>query len=183
MKNALLLHGTAGSSQSNWIPWLSSQLKEKGWEVWSPDLPHSERPNLTRYNKFLLANKDWQFNAETVLVGHSSGAVAILGLLQALPDDVVIDKAILVSGFLDDLGWDSLTELFEKPFDFAKIKKKAKQFIIIHSDNDPYVPIENATMLAEKLDGQLIIKEGQGHFNLEVGAKYKEFPLLLQLIR
>jgi predicted alpha/beta hydrolase family esterase len=165
MKNALILHGTDASSSANWFPWLKKELESRGYTVWVPDLPHAEKPNIQRYNEFLLANKEWVFNEDTIIVGHSSGAVAILGLLEALPEHVVVNKCFLVGSFKDDLGWESLKDLFLQPFDFEKIKKHAKEFIFIHSDNDPYCPLEHAKYLADKVGGKLILKPGEGHFS------------------
>lgn len=183
MKNALILHGTDGHSKENWFNWLKVELENKGWKVWVPDLPHAEKPNIDRYNDYLFANKDWQFNEESILVGHSSGAVAILGLLQTLPDDVKVDTCYLVGAFRNDLKWDALKDLFVKPFDYEKIKNKAKRFIFIHSDDDPYCPLEHAEFIAEKLDGKLIVKKGQKHFSVgSFGEEYREFPFLLKLI-
>jgi predicted alpha/beta hydrolase family esterase len=183
MKNALILHGTNGNSQENWFPWLKAQLENEGYNVWVPNLPNAEQPNITTYNNFLLNENNWDFNENTKLIGHSSGAVAILGLLQALPDDTKIDTCYLVGSFKDDLGWDSLSDLFTTPFDFEQIKKKAQRFVFIHSDNDPYCPLEHAQFLATKIDGKLIIKEGQKHFSVGTfGEEYKKFPFLLELI-
>lgn len=117
------------------------------------------------------------------MIGHSSGAVAILGLLQALPESIVIDKAILVGAFKNDLGWDSLKELFEEPFNFEKIKTKAKEIILIHSDNDPYIPVEQAEYLSGKLDAKLDVLPSQGHFNVGGDPKYIKFPYLLDIIK
>ncbi len=167
MKNALILHGTNSNSSINWFPWLKKELEEKGYKVWVPDLPHAEKPNIQRYNNFLFANRDWVFDSESIIIGHSSGAVEILGLLQSFPDGTVVNKSILVGSFKDDLGWDSLKELFIKPFDFEKIKKHSEQFIFIHSDNDPYCPLEHAEYLSQKVNGKLIVKKRQGHFSGE----------------
>lgn len=167
MKNVLILHGTGSDSKANWFPWLKSELLKKEYKVWVPDLPHAEKPNIERYNAFLFGNKDWVFDQDSFLIGHSSGAVAILGLLSELPEDTVVDTCILVGSFKDDLGWESLEELFEKPFDFEKIKKHAKRFVFIHSDNDPYCPLDHAKFLSEKLEGKLIIIKDQGHFSGE----------------
>ncbi len=182
MKNALILHGTGSSSQGNWFPWLKTELKKKGWRVWSPDLPGADAPNIKKYNEFIFKNKEWKFNSDSFIIGHSSGAVAILGLLQHLPKDIVVNTCILVGSFKDNLGEKSLDGLFEEKFDFEKIKKHAKKFIFIHSDNDPYCPLEHAQYLSKQLGGELIVKKGQGHFNLEKGSEYKEFPLLLEII-
>ena len=88
MKNALILHGTTGNSKENWFPWLKNKLENKGFRVWLPDLPGADLPSLKRYNNFLLDNKEWEFNSESVIIGHSSGAIAILALLDKLPGSV-----------------------------------------------------------------------------------------------
>ncbi len=183
MKNALILHGTNGNSKTNWFDWLRVELEKKGRQVWVPDLPQADKPNIDRYNQFIFANKNWQFTEETILIGHSSGAVAILGLLQALPENVKVDTCYLVGSFRNDLGWEALKELFLKPFNFDLIKKKARRFVFIHSDNDPYCPLEHAEFLAKKLGGELIVKKGQQHFSIiTYGEKYQQFPFLLKLI-
>lgn len=184
MKNALILHGTGGYPTENWFDWLRQELVKLGFAVSVPQLPNCDRPNIKTYNKFLLKEKSFQFNEESVLVGHSSGAVAIFGLLQDLPDSIKVDTCYLVGAFKNNLNWKSLNGLFEEPFDFAKIKSKARRFIFIHSDNDPYCPLEHAQFLAKELSGELIIQEGQKHFSVGTfGEEYRKFPFLLELIK
>lgn len=183
MKNALILHGTNGSSKDNWFPWLKSELEKIGWKVWVPDLPRADKPNISRYNEFLLGNSNYEFDGESVLVGHSSGAVAILGLLQNLPTDTKVDTCYLVGSFKDNLNREDLSDLFIEPFDFELIKTKANHFVFIHSDDDPYCPLEHAKYLSEKLGGELIVKKGQKHFSVGTfGAEYRRFSLLLEII-
>lgn len=187
MKNALILHGTSGNSHANWFPWLKDELENLGWKVWVPDLPGADTPNTKKYNKFILGNKNWQFNEESILIGHSSGAVAILGLLQALPSNIQVGTCYLVGSFTKDIlksgEWDKLKGVLETPFDFEYIKQRARRFVFIHSDNDPYCPLEQSQELAQKTDGELIIKKGQQHFSVgTAGEKYKKFPFLLELI-
>ncbi len=71
------------------------------------------------------------------MIGHSSGAVAILGLLQALPENLKVKQIVLVGAFRSDLGREAFKELFEEPYDFEKIKRQAQKITLIHSDNDP----------------------------------------------
>lgn len=182
MKKALILHGTGGSSKENWFPWLKNELEKKGYDVWVPELPGADKPNIQRYIPFIFENKPWDFDEDTILIGHSSGAVAILGLLQHLPEDTKVGDCYLVGAFKNDLGWDSLSELFIGPFDFGLIKKKASSFTFIHSDNDPYCPLDHAKYLAEKLSGELIIRQGQGHFSTTTNPEYAQFPFLQDLI-
>lgn len=183
MKNALVLHGTDSNSKENWFEWLKIELEKKDWLVWSPDLPQSDKPNIERYNQFILNNKDWKFGKDSIIIGHSSGAVAILGLLQNLPDGIQVDSCYLVSAFKNDLDWDALNELFVTEFDFEKIKNKAKHFVFIHSDNDPYCPLEHAEFLSKNLGGELIVKKGQKHFSVStMGKIYEKFPFLFKEI-
>lgn len=181
MKKALLLHGTGGSSQSNWLPWLKDELESLGWDVWVPDLPGADRPNIARYNELLLEKQDW-LDSETSIVGHSSGSIAGLGLLQALTNDVVVERTVLVGAFKDDLGWESLSELFDPPLDFERIKKHCHNFEFIHSDDDPYCPLEHAEYLSKQLDGTLQVLPGQKHFSIDTNPEYSKFPLLLELL-
>lgn len=181
MKNAVILHGTNGNPEENWFPWLKHELEKINYKVWLPQLPNCDKPNVDTYNKFLISN--WEFNDETVLIGHSSGAVEILSLLENLPEGILINKAILVAGFVDNLNWDALDELFIHPFEWEKIKSKSKRIILIHSDNDPYVPLEHGKILQKNLNAELLIKEGQKHFSVKsFGEEYRKFPLLVELI-
>jgi predicted alpha/beta hydrolase family esterase len=188
MKNAIILHGTGGSPDGNWFPWLKKELEKKGYSVWVPELPGNDYPNRKTYTEFLLKNAP-EIDSSTIIIGHSSGAVAILGLLQALPKDSTIKAAYLVAGFKDNLRWVDkkgkhvLGGLFEDDYDWTAIKKKAGKFILIQSDNDPYVPMSHGSYLSIKLDGALTINPKQKHFSIETkGDEYKEFPFLLEMI-
>ncbi len=187
MKNAVILHGTDGSPEINWFPWLQSQLESRGFNAWVPQLPNSDYPNALKYIEFLVHN-GWDYNEETVLIGHSSGAVAALQLLQALPIDTKIKAVIGVAAFKDNLQWRDehkrlkLGGLFTPELDFPLLRKKADQFMFIHSADDPYSPPEHASYLAVKLQAELIMMSSERHFNTEAGDKYKEFPFLLEKI-
>lgn len=183
MKNALILHGTGNNSTDNWFQWLRGELEKIDYEVWVPDLPDADRPNQRTYNKFLIDDSDWEYNEDSIIVGHSSGAVAILGLLQALPGDVQIGACYLVGSFKNDLGWESLRELFAEPLDFEAIQQKSKLWYFIHSDDDPYCPLDHAQYLHGQIGGDLIVLPDQKHFSVSTfGTAYEQFPYLLRLI-
>ena len=176
----VILHGTDSDHASNWFPWLKGELEKLGHEVWVPDLPDAQLPNIERYNKFLLSS-GYNFN-ESVLIGHSSGTSAVYGLLQELPDDANAKAAVLVGTFKGDLGWDQLHGV-NVPFDFIKIKSKADNFIVIHSDDDPYCPLSGAKEIAGELDAKFILIPGQGHFSKKLDPKYSKFPEILEIIK
>lgn len=187
MKTAIILHGTSGTSQDNWFPWLKKELEKKGYNVWIPDLPGADYPNTKKYNEFLLKNAP-HVDKNTIMIGHSSGALAVLGFLQALPAETKIDRTFLVGAFKDNLGWIDkkgkhiLGGLFEEDYDWKALQKKATH-ILIHSDNDPYCPMSHASFLSIKLNGQLTLNPRQKHFSIEtMGKEYTKCPFLLEMI-
>ena len=131
MKNALILHGTLGSPKENWFQWLKKELQRKEYKVWVPKLPKPEKPRVSRNVKYILKNEKWKFNSDSVLIGHSSGPATILGILNELPENVIVNKCIFVSAFTES-DWEPNAELFDYEYDLGKIKKKAKEFILIH---------------------------------------------------
>lgn len=184
MKNALILHGAGNNSSGNWFPWLKQELEKKGYKTRVPDLPNSDLPIQTDW---LKAVADYDFNEESVLIGHSSGATLILRILENLPESSKIKKAILVAGPIDkgsiEKFWQYKQDLCKASFNWKKIKASAKDFILFYSDNDPYdCGIRHGKVIQNKVGGKLIFKKGEGHFNLEVGEKYKHFPELLEYI-
>ena len=187
MKNALILHGAGNNSQGNWFPWLKSELEAKGYKVWSPDLPNSDEPIQKDWLDTIFSNKDWQFNKESVIIGHSAGSTLILRILESLPYAIQINKAILVAGVVE-LGtkpefFQYKRGLVKKPFDWEKIKKSARELYFICSDNDPYqCGADQGKIMQEHLGGELIVKSEEGHFNLEKGQQYKQFPFILELL-
>ncbi|MBI3035557.1 alpha/beta hydrolase, partial [Candidatus Woesearchaeota archaeon] len=61
-----------------------------------------------------------------------------------------------------------------------KIKNHCKKFSVFHSDNDPYVSLENGQELSKKLNTKLIFIPNAGHFNKSAG--YPKFDALFKKI-
>lgn len=184
MKKAILFHGTSGSSSSNWLQWLKTELETRGVEVWVPDLPNADNPSLAEWMSYVKTHAPFLIDNETVLVGHSAGAVLALIIAQVYSVKQTVSVGVFkdLTFLHDKLDWHANDRFFDIAFDFDVIKQNASSRLFIHSDNDPYCPLEQAEYLAEQADGELVVIKGQGHFNTEADPKYEAFPEVLNFI-
>lgn len=167
MKRVIIIHCWEGYPNYCWYPQTKKELEAKGFEVEVPEMPETENPKLSGWLaklKEVIGSPD----EGLYLVGHSVGVITILRYLDTLKDDQKIGGAVFVAGFSDDLGYKELSNFFETPINFEKIKEKAKKFVAIHSDNDPYVDLKYGEIFKEKLGAEVIIKNNMGHFSGEV---------------
>lgn len=186
MTKAVILHGTGGSPDDNWFRWLENELQAKGLTVWLPQLPHAEQPSLKEEIEFVTANTPFAFDEETVIIGHSSGASLALALVSTA--QAPIGALMVVSPFVPTdepyaaTTWEANAKLFDTPIDLSAIRRKALQRLVVHSDDDPYIPLSVASSIADASHAEFVMIPGQGHFNLEHSDTYKTFPLLLSLL-
>lgn len=180
MKNAIIFHGTGDLPGMFWFPFVAEGLRARGFEVWVPQLPNAEKPNLADWLPFILENG--KFGVETVLIGHSAGAQIILSLLEK--NNIKVKQAILVSGYSKPLPKTADDPKNQDSFDWEKIRGKAGEFVFINSDNDPWECTDaQGKIMADNLGGQLIIMH-DGHMGSQTHSQlYKEFPLILELIK
>ena len=177
MTKAIIIHGAYSNPESNWIPWLKTQLEKRGYEVAIPQLSTPENQNLKQWKKE-FQEQIGELEADTILIGHSIGAVFILTLLEE--SQTTINAAFLVAGWTGQLNQeiDTINTTFQdKEFDYNKIKKNAWKIFLYGADNDPYIPIEKFEELADNLEVDLTEIEDAGHFNTKSG--YTEFDDLL----
>jgi predicted alpha/beta hydrolase family esterase len=82
-----------------------------------------------------------------------------------LPPEKKIGGVILVAGFTENVGYDELKNFFMTKLDFKKIKSHCDNFVVIHSDNDPYVDVKFVEVFKKELGAEVIIKHDMGHFS------------------
>jgi predicted alpha/beta hydrolase family esterase len=181
MKNAILLHGTSSTPDSFWFPSVKRFLEKKGYNVWAPQLPDPDRPDLSKQLPFVL--KGGKFTGDTIIIGHSAGGPLVLSVLENI--NVRIYKAILVAGYARPKGKEKKPELIlQEKYEWAKIKNNASEISFINSDNDPWGcnDVEGRYMF-DHLGGKQIILHGEGHMGSDsFNQPYKEFPLLEKMI-
>ena len=181
--NFLIIHGTMGNPEGNWFWWLKRELESSGHRVFTPFFPTPEGQSLAAW----LDVADTALNgidpADTVLIGHSAGA--ILALRLAEKTEKSYRAVFIVCPFIRDLGaepYDALNASFVRPaFDWERIRKNVSDVFCFAGGDDPYVPLPWAREVADHLGVPLTVVEKGGHLNAESG--YREFPLLRKKIR
>lgn len=181
MKRALIFHGTQGSPEGNWFPWLQDELMMEGWQVAVPKLPTPEGQSLNNWINALEDQVPGYKNVD-LAIGHSLGATFTLHLLER--QLLKSSNIILVSALIDKIDneeYDTLNKTFiEGEFDWKTIQKSGTDFTLIHGENDPYVPIEQPNLIADKLDIPLNILPNGAHINAESG--FTQFDEILDFI-
>jgi leucyl-tRNA synthetase len=169
VKRFVFLHGKGGSPERGYWPWLAQELKARGYEVQMSALPNSDAPDDEEQAD--AAMKLCTFDETTAVVAQSFGGVVAMRLLErGVTVNRVILAAMPVTGkYLDGKERPTVTEACEKGFDFTKIQKQAKAFIVLADTNDHVIPLSDGEMLAEKLGAIFIKGRGnKGHFSAEV---------------
>ncbi len=178
---AIIIHGWGGGPYTNWLPWLKSELENRNWQVLVPAMPDTEHPKINPWlDAVAKAAADMNLDENTVLIGGSIGCQAILRYLENLADNIKISGAVLVAPWMQldeqtikEEGEESIEiakPWVETPIDFARVKKHSDKFIAIFSDNDPFVPISQKEVFADKLGAKTIVETGEGHFD---GKQYQ----------
>lgn len=172
MKKIYLIHGWDGYPENCWFPWLKNELESRGFEVFVPAMPGTEKPVKSVWleaMRNIVSNPD----QDTYFVGHSMGCQAIQRYLEQLPEEIIIKGSVFVAGWIDHPHWEDRTEeelevvndWFQVPKDYEKIKNHCKNFVSIFSDNDPFISQDNWEQAKEKLNSKNIILSKMGHFD------------------
>jgi predicted alpha/beta hydrolase family esterase len=173
----IVLHGSFGSPDGNWFPWLKKNFESEGVQVIVPRFPSPNGQSLVAWTE-VFNQEIGALDQSSILIGHSLGAGFALSLLESSTSP--IEATFLVAGFLGELGlpdYDKINASFVcKEFDWQKIKKNAGELVIVSGDNDPYVPFVKGEQLASHLQSPLTVIPGGGHLNAESG--FDSFPWL-----
>ena len=182
MNNFIIFHGTNGSPEENWFPWLKAELEAKGHRVYVPALPTPEGQTVDEWMSACKTQlPSFSADNDITLIGHSAGATFLLHFLEAM--DIKALRSIFISPVMDEINieeYDVLNHSFiEHDFDWNVIKSRAGEVNVLHGDNDPYVPLEQAHRLSADLGVQTTVIKNGGHLNSESG--YTDFPMLLNI--
>ena len=178
MNNVFIFHGTEGYPEENWFPGLKQELEQGSRKVFVPQFPSPPIVPAKIAEWFdVLKNYEQDINKDTILIGHSLGGIFTLRILEKLIHPV--KAAFFVGtpiGVQPIKNYDRDNGFSGFSFDWESIKKKAADFVVFQSDDDPYVGLENGKELSKNLGIELSFVPNAGHFNKRAG--YLKFEKL-----
>lgn len=195
----LILHGTFGSKDGNWFPWLEGELVKLKQDVLNPQMPVDNYElaaaefkktgtyipkNQTLANWLAAFQTDilpWIGKESVCVVAHSLSPAFMLSAITEY--DLHVDTALFVAPFLQNLGIDIYDEInsnfYAKDFDFEAIKKRITNSYALCSTTDPYVSLDIAKNFAQLVGcNQILIKDAD-----HMGSALTTFPLVLELCK
>jgi len=179
MKRVVLLHGNGDAhGTDNWFPYIKTALEKLGVACEAPDLPDAQ---LARSKYWFPYFKDvLKLGVNDIVVGHSSGALAILKYAE----EHKLGASILVGTYYTDLGYEDerTSGYFDIPWQWGKIKANQNWTAIFASTDDPYIPIQEPRFIRDKLGSTYFEFTDKGHFGLE-DKPMREFPELLKFLK
>lgn len=183
MKKVFIVHRWGENSKSDWLPWLAEELREKGLEVFTPDMPNTDEPEINAWVSKLdeiVGTPD----EETFFVGHSIGCQTILRYLEK--QNIKVGGAVFVAGWFDLENINDEREIarpwLETPIDLEKVKQVLPKSVLIISDNDPYGAFEENKNKFAELGAETVVMKDAGHITAEDG--FDKLPEVLeQLIK
>ncbi|HSX27374.1 MAG TPA: alpha/beta hydrolase [Patescibacteria group bacterium] len=158
-----------------WFAWLKSKLEAEGIEVIAKDYPDAW---ICRASEWLPYLKKLGADENTILIGHSTGAVAAM----RYGENNKLLGTVLVGGYYTDLGEpeEKQAGYFDEPWQWGKIKQNQQWIIQFHSTDDPFIPDEEAHHVHEMLKTELHEFHDRGHFGGDRTSL--EFPELLEAL-
>ncbi|MBI4128940.1 MAG: alpha/beta hydrolase [Parcubacteria group bacterium] len=178
MMKVMVIPGNGNTDISeNWFQYVKKRLEALNIKVIAKNMPD---PDVAR-RKFWIPFMEKELGKEEnlILIGHSSGAVAILRYLEnhkAL-------GAVIVGACYTDLGDEKEKEsgYYDDKWHWDRIKNNVKWIVQFASMDDPYIPIKEARFIRDNTGSEYHEYKHQGHFGSDI--KKKEFPEIVEIIK
>lgn len=159
--NIVMVHGNGGlTAEDIWFPEVKTELEALGLEVVAPTMPDNEMARSFIWLPFM--EETLGANENSIVIGHSSGAVAVMRYAETHR----IYGSVLVGASHTDLGIyaEKKSCYFGEPWDWESIKANQNWVVQFASPSDPYIPIEEAQHIHERLGTDYHELHGRGHF-------------------
>lgn len=161
MTKIIIIHGNGGcTNQHYWTPWLKAELEKNNIIVIAPTMPDNIEAKASIWLPYM--HNTLKCDENTIIIGHSSGAVAAMRYAEQYK----LLGSILIGACYTDLGYASerISGYYDTPWSWDTIKKNQQWIIQFASNDDPYIPIENAQHIRKQLSTDYYEFTDQGHF-------------------
>ena len=164
LPRAIILPGNGCTpvEDCNWYSWMQAQLTRSGKfsEVVLRDMPDPYEAKEEIWIPFIKS--EMKVDENTIVIGHSSGAVAAMRLLE----HTAALGCVLVSTCHTDLGCESerISNYYSRPWQWDKIKSNASWILQYHSEDDYLIPIGEADYVAENIESEYTRYPNRSHF-------------------
>ncbi len=177
MKAIIIPGNGGGCPEDNWSPYLERELPKLGIEVINRQFPDAV---MARKEFWLPFITELGADENTLLIGHSSGAVAAMRYAEANR----ILGSVLVGVCHTDLGYaeEKVSGYYDAPWDWEAIRDNQKWIIQFASADDPFIPITEPRFIRDQLKTDYHEYEDRGHFGHGANPQ-TEFPELIEALR
>ncbi len=170
----ILIHGNGGSTAADiWLPYLERELTALGLDVINQTFPDNVGARARFWLPFL---EELGADENTILIGHSSGAVAAMRYAETHR----LLGSILVGVCYTDQGdsGEAASGYYSAPWLWQRIRENQKWIAIYSSTDDPHIPISEPRFVATQLKCSHFEFEDRGHF-----VDSREFPEVVQFVK
>ncbi|XP_071490576.1 serine hydrolase RBBP9-like [Diadema antillarum] len=167
-------NGCGDVENANWYAWLRDQLLKEGIQVILRSMPDPEVARESIWIPFM--HKEMGCDEKTVIVGHSSGAVAA----NRYAEKYKVHGIVVVSPCVTHLGDENerASGYYSRPWEWQSIKENTNCIAIFGSDTDPFIPLREIQEVVDNLQpDETHIIPHRGHF------MERTFPELLDVVR
>lgn len=174
--NAIFIPGNGGGSpKDGWFPDVKKSLEEVNINVIDEEFPDSDLAPESSWIPFL---HKLGANENSILIGYSTGAIAAMRFAEKNK----IYGSGLVATYHTDLNnpWETKAGYFNRPWDWEAIRKNQNWILQFGSVDDPFVPVEEARFVHEKLGSEYQEFTDLGHFGAT--RPMFEFPELAKAL-
>ncbi|MFG3690769.1 RBBP9/YdeN family alpha/beta hydrolase [Micromonospora sp. NPDC047740] len=180
IQRVFIVHGYGATPDNHWFPWLRDLLASRGVDVTAVPMPEPQAPSAADWHEAVRTALR-PIDDQTWIVAHSLGAITVLRHLAALPHPWTLGGAVLVSGFTGRLDVLPVLDTFlADDVNLAAVVPNILHRHVIHSDDDAIVPPEASAALAVRLQAQVHVVKGGGHFLDSEGVT--TLPLVAKLL-
>ncbi|WP_084086982.1 RBBP9/YdeN family alpha/beta hydrolase [Aerolutibacter daejeonensis] len=169
----VIAHCWTGHPWDGWYPQAKLDLEALGHEVNVPCLPDTDTPDPSAWVS-ALGCAIGERASETLLVGHSLGALGMLHWLASAAGNTAVRGLFLVAPPLAMTGIVEVDRFLRPAPDLSAVKGKSAQTAVLVSDSDKYLlpsPMTVAQQLAAAIDAQILVSVGKGHFSPASGLR------------